>query len=47
MLEPVWGAREVGAYVALTSAAGSAATLLAAYVAYALNVYAKNAGKIM
>ena len=47
VLEPVWGAREVATYAAVVSAAGSATTLLAAYVAYVLNVYAKDAGKIM
>ena len=47
VLEPVWGAREVAIYAAVASAAGSATTLLAAYVAYVLNVYAKDAGKIM
>lgn len=47
VLEPVWGVRELASYTALASVAATGATLVAAYVAYVLNVYAKDAGKIM
>lgn len=47
VLEPVWGVRELASYTALASVATTGATLVAAYVSYVLNVYAKDAGKIM
>lgn len=47
ILEPVWGTRELATFTGVASVAATGTTLIAAYVSYVLNVYAKDAGKIM
>jgi hypothetical protein len=47
VLDPVWGARELARFAAVAGAVSTGATLVATYVWYVLNVYSKDAGKIL